>query len=533
MKKYQDMFVHKYRSILDTWEEKETVNNQDIYRFLHSIKGTASSIGFENLTELAIKLLERIDTEAEHDWKEQDWRTFVQPIALLLNADIKEEKQELKTLKGSQYAILIIDDDMEVVNKWREQFEEKGIMVLIAMDVKRAIKIFYDMQPEMIIIGLKFTNIIRLMDNISKVALSTFTPVMGAGEFTDSEKIQLYKAGVQDHFTKSVRFSVLYALIENRLNFRKLLKSQIMVDELTNAYNRTFLHDMWSHHTDLYESKNQPFTIALLDLDNFKEVNDKHGHNFGDVVLKEFSNLILDEKRNQDYFIRYGGEEFILFLPGTTEEQGAKLVNDLLDKFKKLPFTNDKNETLYISFTAGVSEYSSQDRVLEDLVKKSDDALYHGKESGKGQVQIYHSNINLRSFKEDHKVLKIGIVDDDRIIQRMLSDQLSRMALADYHVEVKTFREGETFIESDWYKHPGKYVILLDGIMPRMDGIEVLRKLRSSRNDQNMAIIMLTGRQKDSDIVQALELGADDYITKPFSLKQLEARIRRIVNRMF
>ncbi|MFB1099565.1 response regulator transcription factor [Terribacillus sp. JSM ZJ617] len=86
-------------------------------------------------------------------------------------------------------------------------------------------------------------------------------------------------------------------------------------------------------------------------------------------------------------------------------------------------------------------------------------------------------------------------------------------------------------LDSDWIRQAGKHIVLLDGVMPDMDGLEVLSALRTYSNEKNLFVMMLTGRQDNQDVVKALELGADDYMTKPFHVEEVAARIKRLTLR--
>src|SRR5690606_37506875 len=104
----------------------------------------------------------------------------------------------------------------------------------------------------------------------------------------------------------------------------------------------------------------------------------------------------------------------------------------------------------------------------------------------------------------------------------------------DQHVAVivQSYEDGVQFLESTWYVPDEKYVILLDGMMPKLDGIEVLTKVRSDYPDHNIVITMLSARSSEKNIVQALEKGADDYMLKPFNIPEVMARLHRLAKRM-
>ena len=125
------------------------------------------------------------------------------------------------------------------------------------------------------------------------------------------------------------------------------------------------------------------------------------------------------------------------------------------------------------------------------------------------------------------------MIDDDPIICTMLEDMFSRLIdELPFDLKVKTFRDGSVFLSDDWTYSNEPYVVILDGIMPEMDGLEVLQSLRASTRQDQYNVIMLTSRNSEKDISRALELGADDYMTKPFKMDELETRIRHLCKRM-
>jgi len=115
----------------------------------------------------------------------------------------------------------------------------------------------------------------------------------------------------------------------------------------------------------------------------------------------------------------------------------------------------------------------------------------------------------------------------------MLTEHFLNWHTNDFQLHVKSFPDGKTFFATDWYKPNQKFVVLLDGVMPEMDGLEVLEKIKSNYPEKDILVSMLTARKEDDDIVKALEMGADDYIQKPFNPKEVMVRIQRLVQRMF
>lgn len=130
--------------------------------------------------------------------------------------------------------------------------------------------------------------------------------------------------------------------------------------------------------------------------------------------------------------------------------------------------------------------------------------------------------------------LQVIVVDDDPLIRTVLERGFS-----DWHIKdsvatnVKTFSDGYSLLQSNWYSPDDYYVVLIDGVMPQMDGTELLIELRNQYPEDKVLIVMLSSRDDERSIIHALEQGADDYFLKPFYLEEVVARINRLVRRVF
>jgi PleD family two-component response regulator len=201
----------------------------------------------------------------------------------------------------------------------------------------------------------------------------------------------------------------------------------------------------------------------------------------------------------------------------------------LLEQFAQLDFSY-ANTIFHVTFSVGITEGRAitQEECFK-MLETADNALYCAKKRGRRCVEIgrygIQHNRNLRK-------LNIAIIDDDAIIRTMLKQYLTEDLSAIITVNIRAFRSGEHFFRDPWHVERAPFLIILDGIMPGMDGLEVLEKIRSIPHTDLHSVIMLTGRKEENDIVRALQLGADDYLTKPFKIGELGARIRRLLTRM-
>lgn len=167
----------------------------------------------------------------------------------------------------------------------------------------------------------------------------------------------------------------------------KLLEIEASTDELTQLANRRAITHALQHELSLMHSMRRPTSALLLDLDFFKSVNDKHGHLVGDEVLKEFAAFCNHEFRSSDLIGRWGGEEFLIILPGSNLAVSRKVVTRFREKLKTKPFTKAR---IQLSFSAGLVELSTS-MSPKATFKRLDDLLYQAKSEGRDQV-IYATN---------------------------------------------------------------------------------------------------------------------------------------------
>ncbi|MEW6402560.1 MAG: GGDEF domain-containing protein [Chloroflexota bacterium] len=152
-------------------------------------------------------------------------------------------------------------------------------------------------------------------------------------------------------------------------------------DELTQTYNRRYFMQFGEQELQRAFRYANPFSIAIMDLDNFKAINDGYGHLAGDQVLLELSRLCAASIRKMDIFARYGGDEFIFLFPYTDREQARELADRIFQKISSTPIHVEERE-IRLLFSMGVTTFHQQVTTLDDLLAEADHALYQAKKSG-------------------------------------------------------------------------------------------------------------------------------------------------------
>ncbi len=168
------------------------------------------------------------------------------------------------------------------------------------------------------------------------------------------------------------------------------LAEEVRRDPLTGVYNRSQLEEVLEKEFDAATRHGRPLSIAFIDLDDFKQVNDTWGHLVGDDVLRSFARTLLRYVRSSDIVARYGGEEFLVVLPGTGEEAAAHVVRRILSEVSGAAMAHVDGQPLHITFSAGLATQGAleQFRHVDDLLRAADDALYGAKREGRNRVSV-------------------------------------------------------------------------------------------------------------------------------------------------
>ncbi|WP_369937524.1 HDOD domain-containing protein [Xanthomonas tesorieronis] len=173
------------------------------------------------------------------------------------------------------------------------------------------------------------------------------------------------------------------------------LAEQASRDALTGVYNRHQLDVLLNQQFDLASRHDWPLSIAFIDLDDFKKINDAHGHLIGDQVLRAFAQALQPLLRSSDTVARFGGEEFLVLLPNTSEEAALGVIQRILLDIAQRPMVELQSGPLYISFSAGVATQGGRERfgTAQELLQAADDMLYSSKHGGRNRVTA-------RSFRD-------------------------------------------------------------------------------------------------------------------------------------
>ena len=298
---------------------------------------------------------------------------------------------------------------------------------------------------------------------------------------------------------------------EQRAAQNQKLKEELYKDPLTGAYNRRY-------YEEVVRKSIGPAGIALMDVDDFKICNDTYGHHAGDVALKTVASAIQSCIRSSDLLIRYGGDEFLLVLPGIPGDFLQTKLEQICTAAQMASVPGYPH--FRVSLSIGGTIQSITDPV-ERIVRRADWLMYQAK-GRKNAVMVEvpgHSLAALEKLLQNKS--QILLVDDSAMSRMILKEILG----GDY--SILEAENGQECLEKMQAEAGNIALVLLDINMPVMDGFEVLKAMNINHTIEDIPVIMISSDDSDAAIRRSYELGASDYVTRPF-----DARIvyRRVTN---
>jgi two-component system cell cycle response regulator len=295
--------------------------------------------------------------------------------------------------------ILVVDDHEDNVELLRARLEARGYEVEAAMDGQEALDKVRASPPDLMLLDVMMPRLdgMEVTRQIKGDSSLPFIPIiMQTALETTEDKVEGLDAGADDYITKPINFAELEARVKSLLRIKALqeelahaneaLLKASQTDALTGLDNRRHIEeqltDMFAHAARL----NEPLACMMCDLDHFKSVNDSYGHQAGDEVLKQLSAILRDEAREIDRVGRYGGEEFMLLLPGTVLDAAVTFAERVRKRIEGHTFSFPGG-SLSRTASFGVSGWPHPKiKACDSLVRAADDALYVAKEMGRNRV---------------------------------------------------------------------------------------------------------------------------------------------------
>ncbi|MCL6559787.1 MAG: diguanylate cyclase [Firmicutes bacterium] len=392
--------IQQRREVLATQGNKEISDDiiSSFFLMFHGLKGTGQTLGFGDISALAEEVLEYIESL-------QNTQSFVHPRQVILT--LKGFLFRLETLlpettpdnepandktclaNGDVGEILIVDDDNALLLAIKERLEMEGFDVKTSNSGAQTLETL-SRHPYIDIIvldiimpdmgGLELCRRIRQNESWQNTPIIFLT-----AESSLDSKLFGFEAGADDYLAKPFALEELVVRVKTMFKRRNYYRELCLRDSLTGAFNRRYLSQRIAEEIARCGRTGQRFSIFILDLDDFKEINDKYGHLAGDKVLVELAKFLRSETRKSDVVSRYGGEEFVILFPDTPLDASIPVVYRLKNSFTTRMF-NHCDKSFFVSFSIGAAEYPGNGKNEEELIGWADKGLYQAKSGGKSKI---------------------------------------------------------------------------------------------------------------------------------------------------
>jgi diguanylate cyclase (GGDEF)-like protein len=308
-----------------------------------------------------------------------------------VEADVfADSVQQLLSERPTKPRVLTLDDDAEFGQRISTVLQREGMSCLVLQEPKDLLEQLDRFRPDLLLLdvllpkvsGFDICRMLRAAPAWRDLPILFLTAKTGI-----ETRVAAFRAGGDDYLAKPIVPEELLARIQVRLERARLMQERAAGDARTRiARRRGFMARFGAYLTDA-DRKGQPVSIALIDIDHFKLVNDTHGHLSGDRVLARFGKLLSTRFRAGDLRARWGGEEFMLCFPNETIATTAGVVDRLLAEVRNMTFESDAvSERFEVTFSAGVASFPADGHGVLDLVRAADRRLYIAKRAGRNQV---------------------------------------------------------------------------------------------------------------------------------------------------
>ena len=297
--------------------------------------------------------------------------------------------------------VLLIEDSPSQLLWVESQLTEHGLEVDSFSSAEKAIAAFnkknYDLVISDIVLEGSMSGLSLVREIRRNPTEKGLIPIFAMSAYNDvSRRIELYHVGINDYMTKPIIAEEFIHRVNNLIqNYRifnqlsaerKHLQEIALLDPVTGLYNRNAFNQFAPKELAQADRNQKPISVALLDLDYFKKVNDTYGHDTGDAVLADVGLWLRNTLRKTDMVFRWGGEEFIFILTNCTPENALKLLEKNRIRFNKREYAG-----IHITASIGISgiNNSKEQKDLKQLFLEADKAVYNAKAAGRNRICLF------------------------------------------------------------------------------------------------------------------------------------------------
>ncbi|MDX2120570.1 MAG: response regulator [Gemmatimonadota bacterium] len=419
---------------------------------------------------------------------------------------------------GSGGVILVVEDDRLFGRTLEAAVAAQGRHVVLAESARAAREVLRHASVDLVVLDLILPDddgrslLVELRSDPRTAGIPVFVVSARLGAQTKGECFAL---GADAYFDKPLALDAFGIAVTARLERQSTQADAARRDSVTGLPNRAAFLERAAQLRDNQGSDSR-VALAVLDLDHFRWLEETWGRQFAEEVLRRCGSRLEMALRQAAVFARWDGAEFIALFVGRTAAEAGALVNQARMMLRRLDFRGEGDTPVTLSFSAGVVDLPSKLSIQEGLAQ-ADRLRYLAKSTGRDRV-IAGEPV------EPAPRPRVLLADDDQAMVKVVTRYLEHEGF-----EVVSFPDGAAALAG--LPTSGASLVISDIQMPRLDGLGFLRGLRERPELQHLPVMMVTALGDEAHVVRAFELGADDYVTKPVSMRELAARLRRLLRR--
>lgn len=415
--------------------------------------------------------------------------------------------------------ILVIEDDAAVSLALSSRLAGPNREVLLVGSVAEATRVLAEESVSLILLDLLLPDadgrhlLLRLR---AEPRTADLPVIVISGVIGPLPKTECFALGADAYFEKPLDLAALAAAVNARIDRSAQRARESRRDGLTGIPNRVALLERFERIQTATARASGPVAIATLELDHFGWVDDTYGSQTADAVMRRVAVRISMALRPRGFFARLDGSQFVALFAGTSANDAGKTLELALSVIRRVDFRAHESAPLQVTFSAGVAEVPI-DATLDSALALADRARLQARNAGRNRVVLGATG----GFTPARRIL---FAEDDPVIVRVVMPHLRREGF-----EVIHFPDGASALAAAVEVSPA--LVISDIDMPGLDGLGLLRGLREHAATRHVPVMMLTAVGDENCVIRAFELGADDYMIKPVSMREVVARVRSLLRR--
>ena len=423
-----------------------------VRRLAHTLRGSGATYGFPEVTDAAAALEDAVPADFASRFEK-----LLETMRQICAVSEMEEKA----------GILVIDDDPYITDLLETVLAASNREVLVAASAKQAESILEEKKVSLILLDLILPDtdgrnfLVRLKEKPSTASVPV---IVLSAKLGAQPKTECFALGADAYYEKPFEVETICAAVSSWLYRTEGNLRESRRDSLTGLPNRAAFREAYLRNVSMASRRGEPVSVAILDLDRFKHINDTFGHAMGDEVLRATSEILTASLRKSDFLARWGGEEFVALFPNTGVEGAGSAVRKALEAMGAHTFRGPSDRNFQVTFSAGISE-AGPNVSVEEAIAEADRFLYLAKAQGRNAVMTAVDKPSLTPKT-------VLLAEGDDTVAAIIKHRLGREGFGIRHVQ-----DGPTALEAA--SKGGFSLAIVDVRLPGEGGVEMVTRLRS------------------------------------------------------